>query len=743
MSRTARTTPTAAPAPRTRAVTAEGHRTRTDIQGLRAIAVAAVVVYHLWPHALPGGFVGVDVFFVLSGFLITAHLLRRPPTTVRELGAFWGRRIRRLLPASALVTVVTVIASAMILPTSLLPETSTEGAASALYVQNWSLAATASDYLAAEGAATPFRHYWSLSVEEQFYLVWPVLIGLAVLGTALVRRRRRALGATTGVGTGPDGGPAPQGRTGVGVAVAVVLALVVLASFAWSVHLVGADPARAYYVTPGRMWELGLGGLVALVAPRVRRLAVPARVREGAAWVGLAAVAWSFAALSGTTSFPGLGAVAPVVGTALVVLAEVPDGGVLGRALARRPVQVLGDVSYSTYLWHWPLIVFAPYVLGGRPGVAVSVGIAVASVALAWVTKRWVEDPVRRSPRLARPRWTVGVLLTCTVTAAGAAAWLSALASARESATDEDAVLAAAAREHPECFGAAATRPGAECAHLAGVEWTSPARAAADLPVVYDDDCWNELPFDTRRTCDYPASGSAASHAGASDGAPLRVALVGNCLAGQWFPPLEALAADRGWDVTTYLAFVCPPVDVAVDFSGRFSPEASSTGCSDWNDWVRDEVVGGGYDLVMMSALDSQALAGVDDGEQEAAARESYARVLDELTAARSDVLVIRSTPGMGETPVPECLEGFGAAACERPREDAVYPDPLADAADDDGSDRTAVLDVTDALCSDRFCHPVVGGLIAYSDQTHLTAELARTFTPELADALDSLLAGR
>lgn len=718
-----------------RTVTAEGHRTRTDIQGLRAIAVAAVVVYHVWPGALPGGYVGVDVFFVLSGFLITSHLVRHPPTTPRALWSFWGRRIRRLLPASALVALVTVVAALTVLPSSVVPETSREGVSSALYVQNWALALARADYLAAEGTETPFRHYWSLSVEEQFYLVWPVVIGLTVLLAAAWHRRRRALPAATAL---------PKVLAGV-------VGAVVAASFAWSVHLVATNPADAYYVTPGRVWELGVGGLVALAALRPRTRAVPDAVRSTLAWAGLAAVAWSVVRFDASTPFPGAAALVPVLGTAVVVLARTPETSRVGRALAWRPAQVLGDVSYSTYLWHWPLIVFAPYVLGGEPSTAEWLAVIVASVALAWATKTWLEDPVRRSARLARPWWTLAVLVACTTTAASAAAGLGAWATMREAAGA--AALAAARNEHPDCFGAAATRPGADCADLAGTIWTSALQAADDRSRLYADGCWNNEPYRTRHTCRYPPTGEPSPPRGGDgatssapddggtrtgDGAPLRVALVGNSHAGHWFPPLEAVAAERGWELTTYVASVCYPVDVPL----RYDTAEAAAGCSAWNDWVRAEVTGGGYDLVVMSARTDQHLADVAETEEDAVARTAYGRVLTELTDAGLDVLVIRDTPHMG-TSVPDCVDGFGAAACERPRETALEVDPLAEAAAADRSGHTAVLDVTDTMCSQTTCHPVIGGLIAFFDHGHLTSTFARTLTPEVTEALDALLDGR
>ncbi|MDQ5808759.1 MAG: acyltransferase, partial [Actinomycetota bacterium] len=223
---------------------------RSEIQALRGIAVLLVVVFHLWPSALPGGFVGVDVFFVISGFLITGQLVREVDRTGRvSLAGFWARRARRILPAA-----LVVLAACALLTKAAVPETQWdqffgEIVASAAYVENWHLAEAAVDYQAADDAPSPVRHFWSLSVEEQFYLVWPLLIVAALLAG------RRWIPWTLGA--------------------------VTAASFAWSLHETAADPAAAYFVTPTRAWEFGVGGLLALL-PLTRR-ATPAPTVAGLA----------------------------------------------------------------------------------------------------------------------------------------------------------------------------------------------------------------------------------------------------------------------------------------------------------------------------------------------------------------------------------------------------------------------------------------------------------------------------
>ena len=213
---------------------------RLDIQALRAAAVAMVVVYHLAPNVLPGGFVGVDVFFVISGFLITTLLIERPPTNGRGLLEFWARRIRRLLPASLLVLAVTLVATWLVLPQTQWQATAEQARAAAVYIVNWALIGDAVDYLASEQAPTAIQHFWSLAVEEQFYVGWPILIFALAL---VARGQRRRLAFTVGIGAA------------------------VVASFAYSVHLTGTNPAVAYFSTGTRIWELGAGGLLAVFAP--------------------------------------------------------------------------------------------------------------------------------------------------------------------------------------------------------------------------------------------------------------------------------------------------------------------------------------------------------------------------------------------------------------------------------------------------------------------------------------------
>ena len=305
--------------------------TRWDIQGLRAFAVLAVVVYHLWPGALHGGFVGVDVFFVISGFLITGLLLREQLATgTIRLGRFWSRRAKRLLPAAFLTIVVTGVAVLVAVPSALWGQYGRELIASTVYLQNWELAANAVDYLASADAPSPFQHFWSLSVEEQFYILLPLLL----LGVGALARRRFTPLATA----------------------RLLLGSVVVLSLVWSIVQTATDPGVAYFSTGTRAWEFALGGLVATVHLPEVRTAVARRVRLVATGIGVVALALSLVVITPETAFPGIAALLPVAGAALVLLfgagTEFEDVGAL------RPVAFFGRISYapsSALLWESPM----------------------------------------------------------------------------------------------------------------------------------------------------------------------------------------------------------------------------------------------------------------------------------------------------------------------------------------------------------------------------------------------------
>jgi peptidoglycan/LPS O-acetylase OafA/YrhL len=338
---------------------------RPDIEGLRAVAVIGVLLFHAGLPGAPGGFVGVDVFYVISGFLITGLLLRELDSNGRiSLTRFYARRMRRLLPAALLVIVVTLAASYWLLSSVRFPQVAIDAAAAAAYVSNYRFALNATDYLAAEIDPSPLLHYWSLAVEEQFYLVWPLL----VIVTARLLN-----------------------RTGFAIVLTIVAIVSCAASIAWT------DIAQpwAFFSLPTRAWELAAGGLLALVAsPLGARL--PRAVLTGGGVLGIGLVIASFVVIDTSTPFPGTAAIVPVVGAALIILAGESRSTVVARALGTRIPRWLGRISYSLYLWHWPLLILVP-ILIGQDNLAVRLAIALAAIGISDLSTRWIEVPIREN----------------------------------------------------------------------------------------------------------------------------------------------------------------------------------------------------------------------------------------------------------------------------------------------------------------------------------------------------------
>ncbi|MDQ0893246.1 acyltransferase family protein [Agromyces ramosus] len=369
------------PAPFTRSTA------RPEIQALRAVAVGAVVLHHGWPAVAPAGYMGVDVFFVVSGFLITGLLMREAERTGRiSLSQFYLRRARRILPAALVVLFAISALTLALVPRSEWQQWFREIVASALYFENWQLAIDSQLPQRADLESTPVQHFWSLSVEEQFYLFWPLLLLLALWIAA-----RRA-------------------SSSVRVAL-VILGAASAASFVLSLVLTAQDANLAYFSTLARTWEFGVGGMLALVAASPQP--VHAGLRAAVSWVGLVLIAVPIVTFRSPEVFPGLVVVIPVAGTLAVIWAGMPEvPWSPTRMAATRPVQWVGDVSYSLYLWHWPIFMFTPYLTGMPSPPWLMVLLVIISLVVAGASKRWIEDPFRQGRRAlsARPVMMLGGL---------------------------------------------------------------------------------------------------------------------------------------------------------------------------------------------------------------------------------------------------------------------------------------------------------------------------------------------
>jgi peptidoglycan/LPS O-acetylase OafA/YrhL len=671
---------------------------RPEIQALRAIAVLTVVIYHVWPEAMPGGFVGVDVFFAISGFLITAHLVREVDKTgTVSLWQFWARRARRLLPAALLTLFVCSVATIALVPQLYWQQFLTEIGTSTAYVQNWQLASDAVDYLGAENRASPVQHFWSLSAEEQFYVFWPLLILVA----AWTAQRR--------------------------LAITIVLLTVTGLSLWYSISETATNPAAAYFVTPTRAWEFGAGGLLALVGARA---ALPDGARALLSWAGLAAVGYAAAAYSSDTAFPGWAAAVPVVGALAVIHAGMPAARWAPSAILRiSPAQFLGDISYSVYLWHWPLLVFAPFVFANPGLTGQRLVVPLLTVLLAWVTKVLVEDPVRRSAWLsAQPRMTFACSAAATAVLAAVLVGGTSHVEAQIREAEREQVRLVA--QIPDCFGAAARDRQNPC------ENKDLRTKVVPLPVAAKSEenapCPNFRKDSGVRVCDFGVTPAQAQKT---------VALLGDSHASHWRAPLDVVARERGWHGTSVARTSC-----VFSKATKLTPEPTKSQCLAWVQSVphffrrHPEI-----DTVFIVAITGGRVNVPPGRTMFQAKMNGVRRAWKTLPDTVKHIVIIRDTPRITRRTI-ECIDRAIAAkrpaglTCAIPRNTALEEDPAVVAARKEHSPRLQAIDLSDVFCGKRLCYPVIGGALVYKDLHHFTRVFAETLGPLLGRKLEALM---
>ncbi|MGO2149836.1 MAG: acyltransferase family protein [Microbacterium gubbeenense] len=662
---------------------------RPDIQALRALAVMSVMLYHLWPNRLTGGFVGVDVFFVISGYLITSHLIRERAKTGRiALGKFWARRAARLLPASLLVLALVGIATLIWVPNALWPQFFGDVTASALYVQNWHLLFASVDYLAADNIASPVQHFWTLSAEEQFYVMLPLLM---VLSMWLFRKL--------------------PWRTVTLVAIAVAT----IASFIYSVVQMQVAPSSAYFSTFTRAWEFGAGALLAF-APAVTR-SRPGTVIAG---IGVAMILISVVVYTGETPFPGVSALLPVFGTVLAIWGGAPS--LLAPFGRITPISMLGRVSYAVYLWHWAFIVIVPYATGVPLTTLHKLAIAAVSIALAWLSTRYVEDRVRTSDKLLhgrRPRtiaiWSAAGMACVLVISLGSTALLR---QSEQSTLEAQEQLI---EQQPDCFGAQAIDP--ELAPCENPELDDAPLVPALSEIEQDDantaECWAGPEIADLNMCSF----------GPKD-ADMHLVAIGDSHNNAMLTAYEAAADELGWRIDVAGHAGCSWTDEDLSLA----TDEQTASCASWRQSVNEYV---------QTADDVDAYIVASRGGETDADDDKVAGMVS-AWAARPDtsvpVLALLDNPYFGESPVTCISEDPSTAVerCAKPQDEVLLDDGKQRAVDEDPN--ATLLDLTRYYCADGVCPPVIGGVVVYRDSHHITATYASTLGPYLAAELRSAL---
>lgn len=657
-------------------------RYRPELHGLRGLAIALVVIFHVFGSGRVSG--GIDVFLAISGFLFTGMLVREavPNGGLVNLPRYLGRIVRRLLPTALLVLATTWAMGRLLLPSTQWVQLGNELRASLTYVQNWELIDSQLGYAAAGPGTSPLQHFWSMSVQGQFYLVWPmVVVGAVLLAGRDPRRALRVVLVSTGV----------------------ITAL----SFGYATWMQVVDQQVAYLHTGTRLWQPAVGGLAALLALHTR---VPASLRVALGWAGVALVVSSGLVLDGGQLFPGPAALWPVGGF-LLIMAAGSTGSRRGadRWLSSRALAWLGDLAYPLFLWHWPLAVFTLVVLEQDQLTLMSGAAVIAlSLLLAHLTHHLLERRVTRHP-MRRP--LLVVLTGALAIGMGATAltgWTSHLLAQREAA------LVTAANASPDHPGAAAIDQ--EDLGNTGIELVPDLAAApVDNASVYAQDCIQDWR-------DVPESAEVLTCAGTAPGAEHTLLLTGGSHVVHYHPALEVLAQEHGWNLVVASRSGCLLSSTAGD-PERADPPVTRY-CALYNEnWLTavDEV-----DPDVVITLGSTTVSGQEELPQ------GFVRMWDQLAEKDIDVIGFRDTGRMTER-VPECLADHGEdyAACAMPRELRYSPaPPYLDVPDI--PDNVGFIDLIDQICTPSSCPPVVGNVVTYSDHSHLTATYVRTLAPEL-----------
>ncbi|QDZ02408.1 acyltransferase [Nitratireductor mangrovi] len=647
---------------------ATSHR-RADFQGLRAVAVLAVVAYHFGVPGISGGFVGVDIFFVISGFFITRLLLRdiEQDGRVRFL-RFWSHRAKRLLPNGLLVVISVLAVSAFLLPSYRLPTIAGDAFSAAAFFANFHFAQQTVDYFHLDAPPSPLLHYWSLAVEEQFYLVLPVLVALSAV---LSGRNARAT-------------------------VLTLLLLVALASFIGATIVMERSQPEAFFLPQYRAWQLAIGGLVGGLFDQ--RTLLPSFVRRICSLLGSLSVLASIFLLNDALPYPGWLALAPSLGTAALILG-LDAGGYASaprRVLAMPAMVSIGDMSYSIYLWHWPVWVTLASLWPTASGAMALVAGLVATALLASIAYFFVERPAHRMSAT-----TLGHPQMCAAAAAGVLIVVTASYGAKLLPGRSDPAIRAMI-----------------------------AKASADHGPNYHNGCHVHYEDIAQPDCRFGDLGGP------------RVVLFGDSHAAQWFAAIVKAGTEAGWEVNAWTKTGCPTPEVTIWYPAKRSVYEQ---CNVWRRQRLEQLVNDPPALVILTnstryygwIYDQAGRHPATRSRAELLWQEGFRQTTRVLTDAGISVIELRDTPKMYPR-FKDCLSQDAWSACHRPREEALagMTSPTMK------SPLFAQIDLTDALCGPHLCWVAIGEKILYRDTDHLTATSAASLSDKFLELLATDAAG-
>jgi len=672
---------------------------RTDLQGLRALAVLLVMCYHIWFSKVSGG---VDIFLMLSAFFLTSSTARRIARGERPpLITGWLHRFSRLIPQAAVVIISVVVAAWIILPSTRWLELIDQSTASLFYKQNWYLANHQVDYYAFNtSSASPLQHFWSLSVQGQIFILWPIVLAVSALVWKLF-----------------------FSRFNFAWVAGAFFAAIFAGSLAFSINITANNQQVAYFHTGARLWEFALGSLLALALPWLSTL--PEKLRRVTGWVGMATIIGSGAVLDVQGLFPGFMALIPTVAAALIIAAPAtrawanPSG-----VLSLKPLVKLGDLSYGMYLWHWPMLVFYLEITKNEHASFLSGALLIAaSIAASWCTTKFIEKPVIAWQNdFSFPHWmpSTGLKIISQVAVVGIGLGIASLAV---SAWENNV-------EHRRATAASQTvmdNPGA----TASEDW-DPSPAALTLPLATElDDEW--------QTPGNACAGSNNPHderimfceqGGNFDGSPDLV-MLGDSHMQHWSSAAAAAMEESGGSWVLVFHPGC-----------RYGSEADrdEAECANFQDAAEEYVANLAPKMVLTTA--SKTVAAPDEylrspGEQETMV-DHYASAIQPFLDAGSQVIAMRDTPRYTYS-IPECVDSNPShlEACDGSAHEALAQiNPVQEfLSQHDYGSQVVSLDMTGLLCPSGVCKAVIGNVSTYLDDSHLSKTFVLSAKRQFADA--------